>query len=319
MEKGSRKVSQKPEVGGSKSEEKLKEKKPEVVSPEWEKKNNSALNIPHSKIQNKSEIEHPNSEITELPTANSKLQTENTMEVHHHPDVEKKSLKEYVLEGLMIFLAVMMGFIAENVRENISEHKRAGEFARSYFEDIKKDTTALHETMRFSRHKIATIDSALLMLHLPVKMRKDTVLYKQLSVSSNVMPFEPSEGTYEQIKSSGSLRYFDQKLVGLMNSYDVQVKKTVKREDIDLKFIVDQVMPFAIKNFNSEVIYDVYFPHRISNEMYYADSSKRTMRQMINYMVVVKIERLRAIAEYARQMKISGEVLVELRKEYDLE
>src|SRR5450631_904147 len=44
------------------------------------------------------------------------------MEVHHHPDVEKKGLKEYLLEGLMIFLAVTMGFIAENVREHITEH-----------------------------------------------------------------------------------------------------------------------------------------------------------------------------------------------------
>ncbi len=34
------------------------------------------------------------------------------MEVHHHPHVEKKSFKEYFLEGLMIFLAVTMGFIA---------------------------------------------------------------------------------------------------------------------------------------------------------------------------------------------------------------
>ena len=40
----------------------------------------------------------------------------------------------------MIFLTVMMGFIAENLREGISEHKRVAEFARSYFEDIKKDT-----------------------------------------------------------------------------------------------------------------------------------------------------------------------------------
>jgi hypothetical protein len=41
------------------------------------------------------------------------------MEVHHHPEVEKKGLKEYVLEGLMIFLAVMMGFVAENVRQSL--------------------------------------------------------------------------------------------------------------------------------------------------------------------------------------------------------
>ncbi len=37
------------------------------------------------------------------------------MEVHHHPNVEKKGLKEYILEGLMIFLAVSMGFIARSI------------------------------------------------------------------------------------------------------------------------------------------------------------------------------------------------------------
>ncbi len=39
------------------------------------------------------------------------------MEQGKTPSV-KKSLKEYLLEGLMIFVAVSMGFIAENIREN---------------------------------------------------------------------------------------------------------------------------------------------------------------------------------------------------------
>ena len=46
---------------------------------------------------------------TATATHNSPL---TNMEVHHHPDVEKKGLKEYILEGLMIFLAVTMGFFA---------------------------------------------------------------------------------------------------------------------------------------------------------------------------------------------------------------
>jgi hypothetical protein len=32
------------------------------------------------------------------------------MEVHYHPNVEKKNFKEYFLGFLMIFLAVTMGF-----------------------------------------------------------------------------------------------------------------------------------------------------------------------------------------------------------------
>jgi hypothetical protein len=33
------------------------------------------------------------------------------MEVHHHPNVERKKIKEYFLEFLMIFLAVSSYFL----------------------------------------------------------------------------------------------------------------------------------------------------------------------------------------------------------------
>ena len=59
------------------------------------------------------------------------------MEVHHHPEVEKKGFKEYILEGLMIFLAVMMGFFAESLRERIADGNREKEFMVSMIEDLK--------------------------------------------------------------------------------------------------------------------------------------------------------------------------------------
>ncbi len=51
------------------------------------------------------------------------------MEVHHHPQVthKEKPWKEYLLEGLMIFLAVSLGFIAENIREHLSEQNKKKE------------------------------------------------------------------------------------------------------------------------------------------------------------------------------------------------
>lgn len=48
------------------------------------------------------------------------------MEIHHHPQVEKKGFTEYLLERLMIFLAVTMGFFAETSGEisvNMEEQK----------------------------------------------------------------------------------------------------------------------------------------------------------------------------------------------------
>src|ERR1700744_5322911 len=95
-------------------------RKAEVSIPKPE--DNSPM-LPFDKLRAGS-AQHNNEdpEIKELPTANHKLQTE-PMEVHHHPEVEKKGFKEYILEGLMIFLAVFMGFVAENISERISDHE----------------------------------------------------------------------------------------------------------------------------------------------------------------------------------------------------
>ena len=59
------------------------------------------------------------------------------MEVHHHPDLhhKKKNFKEYFLEFLMIFLAVTLGFFAENVREHFDEEKTT----KQYLEDFRHE------------------------------------------------------------------------------------------------------------------------------------------------------------------------------------
>jgi len=241
------------------------------------------------------------------------------MEVHHHPEVEKKGFREYILEGLMIFLAVMMGFIAENIRESISEHKRAAEFAQSYYESIKKDTALLHAAIRFSKHKLAACDSSVAVLHGLVVQQNDTVLYRESQVGTNVYPFHPSSGSYEQIKSSGSLRFFKQKLANLMNEYELQAKEVENREDIDLKFITDKYIPFTIHMFNIEVGYDLRFGSKTTHELYITDRSIAATREWINYIMIAKLLRMRSMQEYNKLLEVSGRVMADLKKEYDVE
>ena len=101
--------------------------------------NYSAPGIPYSESRKNRQPPHAlapteTKELRQLIT--QELQTEN-MEVHHHPDLhhEKKAWKEYILEGLMIFLAVFMGFIAESLREHIGDRDRE----KSYMESLVKD------------------------------------------------------------------------------------------------------------------------------------------------------------------------------------
>ncbi|MBS1528848.1 MAG: hypothetical protein JSU01_00960 [Bacteroidetes bacterium] len=240
------------------------------------------------------------------------------MEVHHHPEVEKKGFKEYLLEGLMIFLAVLMGFIAENIREGITEHKRAAEFAKSYYGDIKKDTLLLHQALRFSVHKIAAIDSMITMLHQPETLRTDTMMYAKGLVATTVLPFEPTTGSYEQIKSAGAIRDFKEKMVDLMNEYDLQARKVVRREEITQKFITDQFIPYILDEINLEVSYDLMTTGKITHDVG-RNWKPAWQKKYLNLVVLVKISTLRSVQEYKKQLAVADKVLAELKKEYDLE
>src|SRR5258708_8475759 len=95
-----------------------------------------------------------------MQTANSKLQTEK-MEVHHHPDLhhEKKLWKEYILEFVMIFLAVTMGFFAESLRENISEKANAKEFLETYRNELVQQQRDFGAYIKIFHKKIDYCDS----------------------------------------------------------------------------------------------------------------------------------------------------------------
>ncbi len=54
-----------------------------------------------------------------------------------------KPWKEYLLEFIMIFLAVTMGFFAENLRERISNNEKGEKYIESLIEDLQADTTKI--------------------------------------------------------------------------------------------------------------------------------------------------------------------------------
>jgi hypothetical protein len=157
------------------------------------------------------------------------------MEVHHHPDLGKKNFREYFLEFVMIFLAVTLGFIAEHIREHISEHKNAKILAQSLFEDIQKDTASLHFLIEFSKKKISAADSLLITAHSPRNSWVDKSFYRNMLPMFTSLPFKSTDGTYSQMKTSGTLRYLNQPHVNIFNAYNVQLQKTIYRDEVEDK------------------------------------------------------------------------------------
>jgi len=82
------------------------------------------------------------------------------MEVHHpHHPTHKKKWSEYLLEFFMLFVAVTLGFFAENIREHIAENEKKKELIKSVSTEFKRDLSQLGFHKEFSLNKIKVCDS----------------------------------------------------------------------------------------------------------------------------------------------------------------
>jgi len=155
------------------------------------------------------------------------------MEVHHHPDVEKKGLKEYILKGLMIFLAVMMGFFAESLRETITEHNRAKEYAVTLYSDLKLDTAELDGYLTYFKFATANTDTLMQLLSTSDPKRIPSgELYWFGLFGGAYHVFTPHDATLIEMKNSGSLRFFGDKTINRkLALYDEECQSIKISED----------------------------------------------------------------------------------------
>jgi len=181
-----------------------------------------------------------------------------TMEVHHHPHVGKKSFKEYLLEGLMIFLAVTLGFIAENIREHITENKIANELAESLYKEVYSDSIVIQQKIA-NRLKVeqacdffiqyvkdSSIDS-------PSESFYNAFTIVFFSLDANF--FEPKDGILNQLKNSGALRYFkSNKLQEDLGEFSVVIASIRIRNEQDFGFIQSSNKPFALAHLDFTTI-----------------------------------------------------------------
>ncbi len=130
------------------------------------------------------------------------------MEVHHHPEVEKKGLKEYVLEGLMIFLAVTMGFFAESLREHINNNEKGHEYVQSLLVDLKADTAKINSY--FDYFAISRARYKLLLDDLEKPLRHDTAylskFYDAAHYTLGLRHVSFTNRVVSQLKSSDNFR-----------------------------------------------------------------------------------------------------------------
>ena len=128
------------------------------------------------------------------------------MEVHAHSHTPRKKWTHYLWEFLMLFLAVFAGFLAENRREHIVEKKRAHQFLESMLLDVRTNIKNLDSLLSEDNIYVKKYDSLMNWL-LQDSATIDRAAFARQMGAVWVRNFLVRKETYEQMKSSGSLRY----------------------------------------------------------------------------------------------------------------
>jgi hypothetical protein len=162
------------------------------------------------------------------------------MEVHHHPDLHhrKKNVKEYLLEFLMIFLAVTMGFFAETIRERISEKHLERDYIIGLINNAESDTAQLRGLISRNESLLRGIDSLLSISRVRFTERsvQDSLYYYALAYTFTTHIFKSDDLTLVQLRNAGG--YSRIKTTGVADSIALYESKN-KEIQIQERFYID--------------------------------------------------------------------------------
>jgi len=213
------------------------------------------------------------------------------MEVHHHPQLnhKPKPWKEYLLEGLMIFVAVMMGFFAENIREGVTNREHVQELVSQLVRDLQDDTIQLHGIIQAETEILHGNDTLIDMLQRPLDAHTTGRLEELMIRSHNIWLFYPSTGAIAAIKNELHLRQFSSsKIIGLIARYQSHVDLLHTVQDISLQYQRNYLDPFLLQHFTANSL-RAAFEHDASVPAATRNLSKDDLEQFAANMVLIRI------------------------------
>jgi hypothetical protein len=129
------------------------------------------------------------------------------MEVHHHTHTARKKWTHYFWEFLMLFLAVLCGFLAEYQLEHKIEKDREKQFINSLQADLQDDIKKLDAMIISEYGGVAKLDTLMQLLNNPVLAKQSgDQLYYTARVGPRSNPFANNSRTFDQLKFSGGFR-----------------------------------------------------------------------------------------------------------------
>ena len=173
------------------------------------------------------------------------------MQVHAHTHTARKKWTHYLWEFLMLFLAVFAGFLAENQREHIIEKKRAHQYLESMLVDVRTNMKILDSLIQQDRMIIVNHDFLVNWL-LADSATIDRAAFSNKLGAVWIRNFLVRKETYEQMKSSGSLRYIgDIEFIKKLMDYDrITMFAQMRNQEFERKYYTELFIPALYKSYD---------------------------------------------------------------------
>jgi hypothetical protein len=178
------------------------------------------------------------------------------MEVHAHTHTARKKWTHYFWEFLMLFLAVSLGFYAENLREGILHKKEVKTHMSSLVTDLQTDVVLFDSVIDRNSYGALMSDSLIELLHSDITNTTD-IYFAARTVTANLGYYYTNSKSFDQLKSSGLLRYIKpRQLLDSIGNYYVSFQWLANQTDL-LRLKMDEIHKGNARLFDSYVFYQM--------------------------------------------------------------
>src|SRR6185436_2334156 len=173
------------------------------------------------------------------------------MEVHSHTHTARKKWTHYIWEFIMLFFAVFSGFLAEYQLEHKIEKERAEKFLQSMLLDVRTNISNLDSLLK-QDHIIIDNHDALVNWLLQDSATINRAAFAKSLGAVWVRNFLVRKETYEQMKSSGSLRYIGNIafLKKMMDYERITNFAQYRNQEFEKKYYTELFIPAVYKSYD---------------------------------------------------------------------
>ena len=226
---------------------------------------------------------------------------------------------DYFKEFLMVFLAVTMGFLAENIRERLLEESRVMELAGQLREDLTSDTMKIQRHIDFQTMQVQRADSLCEILRQPSGRIDYQRLQNMIVDFDRLDYFYPSSGAMTTIKNELHLkRFVKTKITTYIDNYEKGITVLQKFEDRDLEYMGRYLENFISKHFTPENIGNAVTRAPVVNGVM-RELKPEDLTQLCVDVNMIKAYNMRLLFQYKKLKTDATEFIDHIKKTYKMD